>query len=72
MVLINLDSSEGTLDFLFNGLNLRRFLPVNPQDTSDGRFATFDGPVRGLPAGHGGGQFGMYCRVDYNSKLLRL
>ncbi|CAL8095783.1 unnamed protein product [Orchesella dallaii] len=27
-------------------------------DTSDGRFAKFNGPVRGLPHGHGGGRYG--------------
>jgi hypothetical protein len=63
VILLSLDSTEATLDFLFSGLNLRRFLPVNPMDTSDGRFATFDGPVRGLPAGHGGGRFGKRRRV---------
>lgn len=28
-------------------------------DTSDGRFARFEGPVRGIPRDHGGGRFGM-------------
>lgn len=27
-------------------------------DTSDGRFAKFNGPVRGIPRDHGGGRFG--------------
>ena len=27
-------------------------------DTSDGRYVKFDGPVRGIPAGHGGGRWG--------------
>lgn len=27
-------------------------------DTSDGRFAKFNGPVKGLPHGHGGGRYG--------------
>ncbi|ODM95075.1 hypothetical protein Ocin01_11603 [Orchesella cincta] len=27
-------------------------------DTSDGRFAKFEGPVRGIPRDHGGGRFG--------------
>lgn len=29
-------------------------------DTSDGRFAKFNGPVKGLPHGHGGGRYGEY------------
>lgn len=28
-------------------------------DTSDGRYAPFNGPVKGLPAGHGGGRYGV-------------
>lgn len=30
-------------------------------DTSDGRYAKFNGPVRGIPRDHGGGRFGMNC-----------
>lgn len=29
-------------------------------DTSDGRFAKFNGPVKGLPHGHGGGRYGTF------------
>lgn len=27
-------------------------------DTSSGQYAKFNGPVKGIPAGHGGGRFG--------------
>jgi len=28
------------------------------EDTSEGQYSKFNGPVRGLPAGHGGGKWG--------------
>lgn len=29
-------------------------------DTSDGRYAKFNGPVKGIPKDHGGGRFGKW------------
>ena len=52
-----LHSSQATFELIFNSLN-SLFNGNDGLDTSDGRFERFNGPVRGLPEGHGGGRFG--------------
>ena len=45
-------------------------------DTSDGKYAKFDGPVRGIPRDHGGGRFGklipmfVVCQL-FNCSMLQ-
>jgi len=43
-----------------NNPNYRHVEPVYSYglDTSNGQYAKFNGPVKGLPAGHGGGRYG--------------
>lgn len=42
------------------GPNYRHVEPIYSYglDTSNGQYAKFNGPVKGIPAGHGGGRFG--------------